>query len=284
MNDFYVGMVVKVYGGAGAGQARVVTDYNGTTKVASVGRAWGTNPDNTSAYAVLSLDAPRVDANAEVTAASVTGAVGSVTGGVSVTTNNDKTGYRLSGTGVDDIWDEPFSGHTTPATFGFVFQPVRTGTAQGGFGQTITLDAGASAVNDFYKGTLLQIVGGTGAGQARVITLYDGTTKDAIVGEAWAEDPDATSDFVIHGAAGWNLNPTERDLIADHALTLDWSALTLSPATRCTLQALRFVRNRWQASGSTLTVYQEDDTTAAWTATLTESAGANPVTQVDPVG
>ena len=34
---------------------------------------------------------------------SVTGAVGSVTAAVTVGTNNDKTGYQLSATGVDDI-------------------------------------------------------------------------------------------------------------------------------------------------------------------------------------
>ena len=37
----------------------------------------------------------------------------SVTNGVTVTTNNDKTGYRLSATGVDDIHDEVVEGSTT---------------------------------------------------------------------------------------------------------------------------------------------------------------------------
>src|SRR3990172_7893818 len=35
-----------------------------------------------------------------------------------LTTNNDKTGYRLSATGVDDIWDELQSGHVTSGSFG----------------------------------------------------------------------------------------------------------------------------------------------------------------------
>jgi hypothetical protein len=43
----------------------------------------------------------------DVTIASVTGAVGSVT------TVNDKTGYRLSATGVDDVLDEVVEGTTT---------------------------------------------------------------------------------------------------------------------------------------------------------------------------
>lgn len=49
---------------------------------------------------------------------SVSGAVGSVTAGVTVGTNNDKTGYRLSATGVDDVWDEATAGHTTAGTTG----------------------------------------------------------------------------------------------------------------------------------------------------------------------
>lgn len=48
----------------------------------------------------------------------VTGSVNSVTSGVTVSTNNDKTGYRLSATGVDDVWDESQSGHTGAGTFG----------------------------------------------------------------------------------------------------------------------------------------------------------------------
>ena len=49
---------------------------------------------------------------------SVTGAVGSVTAAVTVGTNNDKTGYRLSATGVDDVWDEAQTGHETAGTTG----------------------------------------------------------------------------------------------------------------------------------------------------------------------
>jgi hypothetical protein len=84
--DYYVGQVVRVYGGTGAGQGRVVTAYNGTTKVATVSRAWATNPDNTSTYAVMAVDAAKLDATLRVEASSVqgnvTGSVGSVTGNV----------------------------------------------------------------------------------------------------------------------------------------------------------------------------------------------------------
>ncbi len=53
---------------------------------------------------------------------------------------------------------------------------------------------------------------------------------------------------------------------------------------RTVCSALRALRNRSGISGTTLTVYQEDDTAEAWTATVSTSAGANPVTGIDPTG
>jgi hypothetical protein len=46
--------------------------------------------------------------------------------------------------------------------------------------------------------------------------------------------------------------------------------------------ALRFLRNKWGVAGTTLTVTKEDDTTEAWTATVTATPGADPVTGSDP--
>jgi DHA2 family multidrug resistance protein-like MFS transporter len=40
--------------------------------------------------------------------------------------------------------------------------------------------------------------------------------------------------------------------------------------------------NKWSISGATLTVTKEDDSTAAWTATVSTTAGADPVTGNDP--
>lgn len=53
-DDDYNGQVVFIRSGTGEDQARTITDYNGTTKVATVD-TWGTNPDTTSAYVVLPL-------------------------------------------------------------------------------------------------------------------------------------------------------------------------------------------------------------------------------------
>jgi len=73
----------------------------------------------------------------------------------------------------------------------------REGTAQAGGANTITLDAGASAVNDFYKNQRCAIVGGTGSGECEIIASYVGSTKVATMAASWATAPDATSQFRI---------------------------------------------------------------------------------------
>lgn len=75
-------------------------------------------------------------------------------------------------------------------------QSVRSNTAQAGASTSITLDASASATTDFYINHLVLLTGGTGAGQARFITAYNGTTKVATV-SAWATNPDNTSTFAL---------------------------------------------------------------------------------------
>ncbi len=68
---------------------------------------------------------------------------------------------------------------------------------------------------------------------------------------------------------------------ADALLNRDMSAVTDSNA-RTPINALRFLRNKYSISGTTLTVTKEDDATPAWTAVLTTSAGADPVVGSDP--
>lgn len=68
---------------------------------------------------------------------------------------------------------------------------------------------------------------------------------------------------------------------ADALLARDLSAVT-GEAARSVLNALRPLRNRVVISGTTLTIYEEDDTTIAWTAQLATSSAARPVTSMDP--
>ena len=74
------------------------------------------------------------------------------------------------------------------------------------------------------------------------------------------------------------------NVIADAFLDRDMATGTDSGSTsvRTPRQALRFLRNKWAISGTTMSVYKEDDATASWTAVLTGTSGADPITAVDP--
>lgn len=163
-NDFYKNDLIYITGGTGAGQARYCTAYNGTSKVATVGIAWATNPDATSTFAIIENDS---------------GTVLSVTNPVTVGTVNSGAITRAS-----------FAADTG-------LQTIRSNTAQAGASSTITLDSGASVIDDFYKNTIIYITGGTGVGQGRIIASYVGATKVATLNNAWKTNPDATSTFAI---------------------------------------------------------------------------------------
>lgn len=119
-----------------------------------------------------------------------------------LTANNDKTGYGLANGAItaaviatDAIDADALATDAVNEILDAL--SVRRNTAQAGAAGTITLDASASATDDLYNGLLIQIVSGTGAGQARVITDYVGSTKVASIEPNWTTNPDATSVFRV---------------------------------------------------------------------------------------
>lgn len=52
-NDEFTGDIIVIVGGTGATQWRIITDYVGSTKVATIEPNWLTNPDNTSVFEIL---------------------------------------------------------------------------------------------------------------------------------------------------------------------------------------------------------------------------------------
>jgi len=85
---------------------------------------------------------------------------------------------------------------------------TRSGTAQAGGASTITLDAAASAVDEYYQGDIVYITGGTGASQSRQISSYVGATKIATVEPAWGTAPDVTSTFKLIAGSQANVTVT----------------------------------------------------------------------------
>ncbi len=76
------------------------------------------------------------------------------------------------------------------------------------------------------------------------------------------------------------LDATVYTSISDALLKRDMSAVT-GEASRSLLNCLRIIRNKWSFSGNTMTITKEDDTTSAWTATVTTSAAAEPIISFD---
>lgn len=83
---------------------------------------------------------------------------------------------------------------------------LATGTVDAGStGTTLVLAAGGSSSDDVYIGALVMITSGTGVGQCRTITDYNGTTKTLTVNRTWAVTPAASAEYIIMpGPDVWN--------------------------------------------------------------------------------
>lgn len=146
----------------------------------------------------------------------------------------------------DAVWDEARAGHVGAGTFGEGVASVQ-GNVTGSVG---SVTAGVSVA-----------VGGIGA-----------TSFAAAAIDAAAIAPNAI------GAS--ELAQDAAQEIADEVLNRNLAGGG-SGNTRNVRNALRSLRNRAAISAGTLTVYQEDDTTSAWTAAVTTAAG-DPLSEVDP--
>lgn len=107
--------------------------------------------------------------------------------------------------------------------------------------------------------------------QAARITV---TVVDQIVPKGW-EDQCIIIETYGHASAQHTLTA-----LADVTLGRNLASVT-GAAARSLLNAVRFLRNRWQIAGATLTVYEEDGSSAAWTAAIT-TLESDLVTGVEP--
>jgi hypothetical protein len=91
-------------------------------------------------------------------------------------------------------WDAEVQSECADALADAGLAPLLAGTALGGAAGTITLDSGSV---DGYTGQVVRLTGGTGAGQARLVTAYEPMTGVASVSPNWTIAPDATSTFAV---------------------------------------------------------------------------------------
>ena len=149
----------------------------------------------------------------------------------------------------------------------------------------ISIDGGAlanlsSTPAESTAGSALLVLNFTSsemAGARIAVKLVDQTTNKEWEDQAFIIETYGSTSGQYTFDLGASLND-----IADAFLKRDMSTVS-GEAARSPLNALRFLRNKWTVStGGTLTVYKEDDSTAAWTATVTADTGASPITANDP--
>ena len=182
---------------------------------------------------------------------------------------------------VTAIWDEDATGHQTLGTFGKAIGDPGADTDTIWALVNANLDAAISAVLARLPTTLVggRIDASVGAMAADVVTaaaIANGAI-DAATFAAGAIDATAIAANAI-GASELAADAAQE--IADEFLNRDLAG-GASGGSRGVRNALRALRNRRAIAAGTLTVYQENDSTSAWTAAVTTTAG-NPVSEVDP--
>lgn len=211
-----IGASVLLSPGTGTGQLDITSGVAKANAVQLLGTAWltpavaGTPDVNAKQFggapvtATTSVTIPAASTLATTAGAvgsvtgavgSVTGAVGSVTGnvggnvvgsvasvtaGVTVTTNNDKTGYGLSSAAVQAIWDALTSALTTVGSIGKKLADWVIGTTQ--TGDTYALANGASGFVAIKSDTAAILVDTGTTLDGRIPAALVGGRMDASVG------------------------------------------------------------------------------------------------------
>jgi len=216
----YNGLQIQIISGTGVGQVRRIVHYVGSSKIAYVNLPWVTNPNSTSGFSLIPFSQiiSSIGSGLAQSATSITIALGSHESSINDT-------YRggiikiCGGTGIGQIRSiMTYNGTSKSASVDrlWVTNPDSTslyelvafdtigamgvmavGNAQAGTTSTMTLATNASSATNYYDGSILQIISGTGSGQSQIITSYNGATRVASITESWAVAPDSTSVYII---------------------------------------------------------------------------------------
>lgn len=306
-DDLHIGNMIELTGGTGAGQSRVITDYNGTTKVATVDSNWVVQPDNTTTYAIrgqglIGLTSAQVSAavDSSNTATVVNSIVldtvdiqsrlpSTLVGGrmdvsVGAMAANVVTASALATDAVNEIvdatWDELLSGHATAGTAG---NALAAAGSAGDPWSTLLPGAYSAGTAGYIVGTYIDSAvsaAGTSIDAAGIRSAIG--MASANMDTQLAAITAKTTNIPAAPAAVSDIPTAIQN--ADALLARDIGSGTNAGTSqeRTVRSALRFIRNKWTVSGSTLTVTREDDATVAWTSTLSSTSGANPITGTDP--
>ena len=209
----------------------------------------------------------------------------------------------------DAVWDEVLSGHLTSGTTGNALNaagaagdpwttslPGAYGAGTAGYIVGTNMDAAVTSRMATYTqptGFLAATFPGTVASTTNItagtISTVTTLTNLPSIPANWLTAAGIAAS-ALDGKGNWNIGKTGYSLTtapptatenADALLNRDMSAVSDTNA-RSPLNALRFIRNKWSTSGTTLTVCKENDVDAAWTATVSTNAAADPIVGNDP--
>jgi hypothetical protein len=210
VDDTYNGYIIEILTGHTHAfhNLALITDYVGSTRVATISPNWYVIPDSTIEY-VIHRNSGVIQSSTHNTLTLRAGE--SATNDIFNNCHFRIIEYtQLDGSQVHDQIGKiiDYDGSTKIATIEKEFRHFpdtnyvyivyeESGIASAGGSSTITLDGNQSA--SVVSGLWVIIEGGTGFGQMRNIT--DITSNVATVGTAWTTQPDTSSVYVLYG--GW---------------------------------------------------------------------------------
>jgi len=163
----YTNASIKIISGAAAGEIRTVSGYNNGTNTLTLGTNWNTNVTGNAASAGSGTNTLTLESGDIKTYTNYYyGASVTLTAGITNSTKNI-TAYNATTNEitVDSDWNISEQGTLNHG-----------GVSAAATANTITFSAGASAVNDAYTGSEINV-----NGEIKTITAYNGATKTATV-------------------------------------------------------------------------------------------------------
>lgn len=156
-------------------------------------------------------------------------------------------------------------------------------TDTGSLGRLLVVSSAAAALPVWHEYTVLPtsvydfMIAGSIRQDVNLVT-WRGTAPNALASNRVDASVGAMADAVVTSAA---LAAGGIERMAN-LNAVDISSISVAIAARSPANALRAMRNRVTSSGTVLTVYGENDSTAVWTATLTVNNSAGFIVEVEP--
>lgn len=278
----YVGVVVQISDGAvqTSGVSITVTPQGGsetagggTVAYSTKGGVWYTPTQAETNYTSFLIEASKTGClPAGVTVVTTASGVAGYAAPDWAAIRAPTTTVNLSGTTIKTATDVETDTADIQSRLPAALVSGRMDSSVGAIATGVDFSATMKASINTEADTALSDVGLTSAVTGRI----DVAVSTRLASAGYTAPLDAAGVRAAVGLAGAEV----ADAILARDLGSGTGAGTLDERT--VRSALRAIRNKWTVASGTHTVYKEDDTTTAWTAALSSSASADPVTGSDP--